>query len=295
MHTTTSAFHPQTSGVRVFTGQLGLMHVEAEQMSATKTVLITGAAGGIGRAMAERFFRRQGANLVLLDFEPEPLAEVESALREAGADVLAVECDVTDWDAVVAATEEGVERFGRLDVVIANAGTVHRSSFRDTDISVYRKVMDVNYFGSLHTAKAALDHLVASGGAIVVTSSIAGVAPLYGRTGYAASKHALHGLFESARTELAEEGIHVMIVCPTFTRSPFEERAMGPDGEKVGTKRSMTGAIAEPEDVADAVIDGLERGKELLVLSGTGKLAYYLSRLAPGYYANAMVKRLKNT
>lgn len=257
-----------------------------------QTVLITGAAGGIGRAMARRFFERTRANLVLLDFEPAPLAEAESDLRAAGADVLAIECDVTDYDSVKAATEAAMERFGRIDVVIANAGTVHRSSFRETDIAVYRKVMEVNYFGALYTAKAALEPLVASGGTIVVTSSIAGVAPLWGRTGYAASKHALHGLFESARTELADEGVGVLIVCPTFTRSAFEQRAMGADGDKVGTKRSMTGKIAEPEEVADQVIDGIAAGKKLLVLSGTGKLAYYLSRLAPGYYARAMVDRL---
>lgn len=260
---------------------------------AKRTVLITGAAGGIGRAMAERFHQREGANLVLLDFEPAPLADAEESLVQKGASVLAVECDVTDFKAVQSATNQAVEHFGGLDVVIANAGTVHRSSFKETDLDVYRKVMDVNYFGALHTAKAALDPLIASRGTIVVTSSIAGVAPLYGRTGYAASKHALHGLFESARTELAEDGVSVLIVCPTFTRSPFEQRAMGPDGSPAGTKRSMTGKIAEPEDVADAVIDGIRDGKELLVLSGTGKLAYYLSRLAPGYYARAMVRRIK--
>ncbi len=260
-----------------------------------KTVLITGAAGGIGRAMAKRWFQREGTAVVLLDFEPGPLAEAEEELRGMGAEVLAIECDVTSAEGVQAAVDQAVERFGRLDVVVANAGTVHRSRFSETDLSVYRKVMDVNFFGSLYTAKAALPALKESKGAIVVTSSIAGVAPLYGRTGYAASKHALHGLFESAQTELVEEGVHVMIVCPTFTRSPFEQRAMGADGDKAGTKRSMTGKIAEPEEVADAVLDGLRARKKLLVLSGTGKLAYYLSRLAPGYYAKAMVDRLKKS
>ncbi|MBH25745.1 MAG: short chain dehydrogenase [Myxococcales bacterium] len=258
-----------------------------------KTVLITGAAGGIGRALARRYVAREGVRLALLDFEPEPLAEIEAELRGRGAEVLALECDVTDADAVQEAVERAVERFGGLDVVIANAGTVHRSRFSDTDLSVYRKVMEVNFFGSLYTAKAALPALKRSRGLIVVTSSVAGVAPLYGRTGYAASKHALHGLFESARTELAEEGVRVMMVCPTFTRSPFEQRAMGADGAPAGTRRSMTGRIAEPEEVADAIIDGARDGRDLLVLSWTGKLAYLLSRLAPGYYARAMVERLK--
>jgi NAD(P)-dependent dehydrogenase (short-subunit alcohol dehydrogenase family) len=259
------------------------------------TVLITGAAGGIGRALARQWYAREGAELVLLDFEPEPLARAEAELVDAGANVLAIECDVTSRDQVESAIDAAVQHFGGLDVVVANAGTVHRSRFSETDLEVFRKVMEVNFFGALYTAKASLPALKRSRGSIVVTSSIAGVAPLYGRTGYSASKHALHGLFESARTELVEEGVHVMLVCPTFTRSPFEQRAMGPDGKPVGTKRSMTGAIAEPQDVADAVIDGLRRKKNLLVLSGTGKLAYYLSRIAPRYYARAMVDRLKKS
>ncbi|MEL6182100.1 MAG: SDR family oxidoreductase [Myxococcota bacterium] len=256
------------------------------------TVLITGAAGSIGRALAHRFYTRERAQLALLDFEPEPLAKLNTALRTQGAHTLPLECDVTDPEQVSSAVAQAVDHFGGLDIVIANAGTVHRSRFSDTDLKVFRKVMEVNFFGALYTAKAALPALKRSKGLIIVTSSIAGVAPLYGRTGYAASKHALHGLFESARTELQEEGVRVMMVCPTFTRSAFEQRAMGPDGNPAGTKRTTTGTMAEPQDVADAVIDGACRGRTLLVLSTTGKLAYFLSRLAPGYYARAMVRRL---
>jgi NAD(P)-dependent dehydrogenase (short-subunit alcohol dehydrogenase family) len=187
-----------------------------------------------------------------------------------------------------------LETWGRIDVLVNNAGAVHRSAFADTDVEVYRKVMDVNFLGSLHCAKAALPSLLRSKGLIVVTSSIAGVAPLYGRTGYAASKHALHGLFESARSELAESGVRVLMVCPSFTRSPFEGHAMGADGAPAGTQRSMTGRLAEPEEVADAVVEAAGKGRQLLVLSVTGKLAYYLSRMAPRFYQRAMVKRLQS-
>jgi UDP-glucose 4-epimerase len=257
-----------------------------------QVVVITGAAGGIGKALARRW-AISGATIALLDYEAEPLALAEAQLIAMGAEVLAVNVDVTDIEACQQAMAAVIQRFGTIDILVNNAGAVHRSAFADTDISVYRTVMEVNFFGSLNCAKAALPHLLKSRGLIVVTSSIAGIAPLYGRTGYAASKHALHGLFESARCELAEDGVRVLMVCPSFTRSAFEQRAMGADGHVAGTKRSMTGGIAEPEDVADAIVKAADSGKNLLVLSPQGKLSYYLSRLAPKLYTRAMVRRLK--
>jgi UDP-glucose 4-epimerase len=257
-----------------------------------EVVVITGGAGGIGKALARRW-SVDGACLALLDLEPEALASAAAELIASGAEVFTVAVDVTDFLACQQAMDAVVDYYGRIDVLVNNAGAVHRSAFLDTDIEVYRKVMEVNFFGGLHCAKAALPYLLQSRGLIVVTSSIAGIAPLYDRTGYAASKHALHGLFESMRCELADSGLRVMMVCPTFTRSPFEQAAMGPHGNPAGTKRSMTGKLAEPAEVADTVVRAAQAGKNLVVLSLLGKLSYYLSRLAPGLYARGMVRRLK--
>ncbi len=258
-----------------------------------QVVVITGGAGGIGRALARRW-SIDGARIALLDLDPQSLDEAARQLRATGADVLPVAVDVTDFDSCQRAMDTVLARWDRIDVLVNNAGAVHRSAFADTDVAVYRRVMDVNFLGSLHCAKAALPALLESRGLVVVTSSIAGIAPLYGRTGYAASKHALHGLFESARCELEDVGVRILMVCPSFTRSPFEQHAMGADGQPAGTRRSMTGRLAEPGEVADAVVKAAGRGRELLVLSLQGKLAYYLSRLAPRYYRHAMVKRLKS-
>ncbi len=255
-------------------------------------VAITGGAGGIGRALARRW-TLEGARIALLDYEPEPLEQAAEALRGTGADVMTVECDVTDFPACQRAIRAVVGQYGRLDVLVNNAGTVHRSLFEETELPVYRKVMEVNFFGGVNTTKAALEHLQATQGLIVVTSSIAGVAPLYGRTGYAASKHALHGFFESLRCELAADGVRVMMVCPNFVRSPFEQRAMGGDGKPVGTKRSMIGRLAEPDEVADAIVRGANQGRDLVVLSFLGRLAYYMARLTPRLYARGMTRRLR--
>lgn len=256
-----------------------------------QVVVITGAAGGIGKALA-RSWSLAGARVAMLDFEHEPLQRAAAELSASGADVLPLDCDVADYAACRAALARVVGHFGRLDVLINNAGTVHRSLFADTAIDVFRKVMAVNYFGCVHCASAALPYLQQTRGQIIVISSIAGVAPLYGRSGYAASKHALHGFFESARCELAAAGVRVLLVCPNFTRSPFEQRAMGGDGKPAATQRSLIGKLAEPAEVADLIFKGAAAGRDLLVLTPLGKLAYYLSRLAPRYYARHMVRRL---
>jgi UDP-glucose 4-epimerase len=257
-------------------------------------VAITGGAGGIGRALARRW-TLEGARIALLDFEPESLEQAAEGLRVTGADVMTVECDVTDYAACQRAVRAVVGHYGRLDVLMNNAGTVHRSLFEETDLDVYRKVMEVNFFGSVNCTKAALEYLKATKGLIVVTSSIAGVAPLYGRTGYAASKHALHGFFESLRCEVAADGVRVLMACPNFVRSPFEQRAMGGDGRPAGTKRTMIGRLAEPDDVADAIVRGAKRGRDIVVLSFLGRLSYYMARLTPRLYARGMTRRLRET
>lgn len=264
----------------------------AERSFDGRVVVVTGAAGGIGRAIAERFARER-ARLALLDVDEVGLTTSKELLLGKGVEVLALACDITRPEDCERAAQRILERFGCVDVLVNNAGVVHRSSFRDTDVDVFRRVMEVNYFGSLSVTKALLEPLIAAQGLIIVVSSIAGLSPLYGRSGYSASKHALHGLFESLRAELAEARVDVLMVCPSFTRTPFEQRALGARGERVEHGRSRVGTEASPDDVADAVVRAARRGQRLLVLSPVGKLAVWLSRLAPALYERSMVKALR--
>ncbi len=251
---------------------------------ADKVVVVTGGAGGIGRALCRRF-AQGGARIAALDLDADALAGVE---REG---VLAIRCDVTKPDDCERAIAEVRERLGGVDVLVNNAGLVHRSSFRDTDVDVFRRVMEVNFFGSLNVTKAALESLISRRGLIIVTSSIAGLVPLYGRSGYSASKHALHGLFETLRSELEPE-VGVLMVCPSFTQSGFEARALDAHGARVTRGRSKVGNEATPESVADAVFEAARKNRRLLVLSPVGKLAVWLSRVAPALYQKNMVKQL---
>lgn len=256
-----------------------------------KTVVITGAAGGMGRALAQRF-ARAGARLALLDLRQDQTDELARELRAGGAECLGLACDVTREDDCRLALAEAAGRLGAVDVLINNAGVTHRSAFAQTEASVFRRVMEVNFFGSLYCAQAALDDLVQRRGLIIVISSLAGFSPLLGRTGYAASKHALHGLFESLRCELKERGVGVLMVCPGFTATGISVNALDGDGRVTRRPQSTVGRLAAPEDVARAVLRAAERDRRLLVLSPVGKLTRLMTRVSPGLYERLMTRSL---
>jgi NAD(P)-dependent dehydrogenase (short-subunit alcohol dehydrogenase family) len=256
-----------------------------------KVVFITGAAGGLGRAMSRRF-GQAGARLGLTDLDEAEVEVLARELREEGIECLAQGLDVTEEGACAQAVAAVVESFGGLDVLINNAGIAQRSALVLTQAAVYRRVMDVNFFGSLYCTQAALSHLIARQGLIIVISSVAGFSPLLGRTGYAASKHALHGLFDSLRAELRESGVGVTIVCPSFVATGIEKNALGGDGRPTGHPQSRVGKVATPESVADAVFEAAVRGKRLLVLSFIGRLTRLMTKLCRALFERMMARSL---
>ncbi len=257
-----------------------------------RVVVVTGGASGLGAAYARRF-ARDGARLALLDVDGEKAAALAAELEGGGGQALGLGCDVRDEAACTRAIEAVIARFGGIDVLVNNAGITHRSAFAQTDTGVYRRVMDVNFFGALHCTKAALPSLLERRGLVIGVSSIAGLAPLYGRTGYAAAKHAVVGFFSSLRTELAPHGVHVLVVCPGFTATGIAAAALGGDGRTTEHPQSTIGRVATPESVAEAVHRAARSGRSLLVLTAAGKAAYVLSRLAPSLYERLMVRSLR--
>ena len=253
-------------------------------------VVITGAAGGIGSALAWRW-ARDGARLGLLDVDRDRLARLRDDLSRAGHDVLACVCDVTDEPSCRDAVEEVAATFGGVDVVVANAGRTHLSLASDTDVSVLRRVMELNYFGAVNVVRAALPALMRTRGRIVVLSSVAGFAPLAGRSGYAASKHALHGFFGSLRGEVAGAGVSVTLVCPAFVRTEMGTRALRGDGGAATRDRTETGTPMDAEAVADAVVRAAGGRKRLVVLSAVGRASWWLWKVAPRLYEWIMVRR----
>jgi NAD(P)-dependent dehydrogenase (short-subunit alcohol dehydrogenase family) len=257
-----------------------------------KVITVTGAASGIGLAICKRF-GRAGGRIALIDMDQWGVHREAESLRQAGVEATAFPCDISQEEACRSAVQAVINQFGGIDILVNNAGITQRSAFVSTKTEVYRRVMAVNFFGALYCTQAALPSLLSRKGSIVVTSSHAGYAPLLGRTAYSASKHALHGLFETLRTEVRNDGVHVMMVCPGFTKTNLQDRALGADGRVTRHPQSKVGREETPEEVAEKVFQGLVKGKRLLVLTPVGKMTYWLSRLAPGLYERIMAKQLK--
>jgi len=254
-----------------------------------KVIAITGAAGGIGSALAAAF-DEAGARLALLDRDIEGLTALEAS-RSWGAKPLLLVCDVTDEAACAEQIASAEAHWGGIDVLVNNAGISQRSLFEQTDSDVLRKVMDVNFYGAVHCTRAALPGLLRRRGAVVAMSSVAGFAPLVGRTGYCASKHALEGFMGALRSEVAHRGVSVLVVCPAFTDTGLKQAALGADGASKGDGvRAVSGRLLQPEEVASGLLDALRRDRDRLLLPAVSRLSYYLSRLLPKFYERQMLR-----
>jgi short-subunit dehydrogenase len=245
-------------------------------------VVITGAAGGIGSAIARQLSE---ARLVLIDLDEHRLRSLADSLPN---EPLAVSCDVTDPGAVAEAFTSILEARGGVDVLINNAGITHRSAFAGTNPDVLRRVMNVNFLGAVHCTASALPSILERRGALVAIGSVAGFAPLLGRSGYVASKHALHGFFETLRTELRHTGVDVTIVAPTFVDTPIRTHALGGDGAIIDHPQSRVDSMLSPERVAGAVVHAVTHRRRLVVLGAVGKASHLLMRIAPALFERIM-------
>ena len=255
----------------------------------SRAVVVTGAAGGLGRELCKAFAAR-GARVAALDVDADALGRLPAEL--ALPDLLTVPCDLTDEGQCKAAIAEVLARLGAIDVLVNNAGVSHRSLFAQTEPEVIRRVMTVNFFGAVNVTHAALPTLLERRGAVVAISSVAGFAPLAARSGYAASKHALHGCFETLRAEYGARGVDVMIVCPSFIATAIAASHLGGDGGAAQGPRTIVGGALAPALVARRVVGALERGRRLVLIGRTAWLAWLVSRCAPRWYERAMVRRL---
>lgn len=255
-----------------------------------KVVVVTGATGGIGRALSWRF-ASAGARIVLMDVDEEQLPVVQNQIERSGADVLSIACDISDNQQCQAAMQQVTEHFGGIDLLINNAGVSHRSRFEDTELAVFEQMMAVNYFGALYCAKAALTSLIERRGMIVNLSSTGGFAPMIGRVGYSASKHALHGLFESLRLELKEKGVHVMMVCPGATATEMHKSMLAGDGKTIRTVSGGAKKMATPQEVADAIFEGAQNHKRIVIHSKMSKMSWFYWKFFPSLFERKLYKQ----
>jgi short-subunit dehydrogenase len=247
----------------------------------SKVVLITGASSGIGRALALAF-GRAGAFVAICGRQVGPLQQTASDLSAAGIANLAVVADVTVEADMQRLVQETVARFGRLDVLIANAGITMRSLVADTEPATIQQVMDINFMGLVNATHYALPHILTAKGSVVGISSIAGYRGLPVRSGYSASKFAMNGYLEALRTEMLHTGVHVLTASPGFTASNIRFAALDGQGRTTGETVRDEDNMMSAEDCADHILRAVQSRKRELVLTGQGKLTVWLNKFLPG-------------
>jgi len=257
-----------------------------------KVVLITGSTSGIGKALAKTF-GRAGASIVITGRNLANLEVTAQELNQLHIQNLAIQADVSKEADCARMVAETVAAFGKLDILINNAGISMRALFQDLDLAVIRKVMDINFYGTVYATKFALPHILKAKGSVIGISSIAGYRGLPGRTGYSASKFAMHGFLETLRTEVLNQGVHVMVACPGFTASNIRNTALTATGQVQGESPLDEGKIMSAEEVAERILKATKQRKRDLVMTTQGKLTVFLNKWLPGLTDKLVLSHFK--
>lgn len=256
-----------------------------------QVIIVTGASSGIGRATAIECASR-GASVVLAARSKEGLHEVRDAIEHKGGNCIMVETDVTSEKSCEHLMLSAMEHYGRIDILINNAGISMRAILEEMDLDTFRKVMDVNFWGTVQCTKHALPHLLKSKGSVVGVSSIAGYVGLPARTAYSASKYAMQGFLDALRSENRKTGLHVMVACPGYTESNIRKRALNAKGESQDESPLKEDKIMTAKEVAKFMVDAIEKRKKRLVLTTEGKLAVFLSKFFPSFIDAQVFKKV---
>lgn len=244
-----------------------------------KVIIVTGASSGIGLASVRRF-ARAGAIVVLASRSIDKLREIAATLPDPDK-TLCVKTDVSIEEDCANLMDAVVARFGRIDVLVNNAGLSMRAAFKEVDIKVLKRLMDVNFWGTVYCTKYALPHLIAQRGSVVGVISIAGFNGLPARSGYTASKYAIRGFLDTLRIEHLYDGLHVMVFSPGFTASNIRKSALVADGSEQGDTPRDESKMMSAERVARYLERGIIRRKACVILTPVGKLYVHLNKLFP--------------
>ncbi|GAA4451651.1 SDR family NAD(P)-dependent oxidoreductase [Nibrella saemangeumensis] len=254
-------------------------------------VWVTGASSGIGEALALEL-ARQGARLVLSARREDELQRVAGQTGLPASEVLVLPMDITDINSFPGKVQVVLQRFGRIDYVFQNAGITQRGTVAETEFDVYRRLMEINFFGVVALTKAVLPHMLRQqSGHFVVTSSVAGKIGVKQRSGYCASKHALHGFFDSLRAEIHDQGLRVTIVCPGYIKTPISLSALNEKGEAYNRMNTSQAQGMEADVFARRVAQAVAYGKEEYYIGGKEIAGIYLKRLFPAILSRLVRSR----
>jgi len=245
-----------------------------------KIVVITGGSDGIGKALVAQFLAL-GSKVATCGRNENKLSLLASEFPSSN--LFTAQVDVSKQDESEAFIKQVVDNWGRIDVLINNAGISMRALVSEVSVQTLQNVMDINFWGTVYCTKSALASIQQNKGVIVGVSSIAGYRGLPGRSGYSASKFALNGWLEALKTELYASGTHVMWVCPGFTTSNIRNAALDKNAKAQGESPMDEGAMMSSEDCATHIIHAIEKRKRSLVLTFTGKRTVFMNKYFPAW------------
>lgn len=248
-----------------------------QQYFKDKVIIVTGASSGIGLAAA-KLFGSYGAKVVMA---ARSLEKMEAMAPEVGKEVLCVKCDVSVEEDCKALIEKTVARFGRIDILVNNAGLSMRAMFKDLDLVVIKRLMDVNFWGTVYCTKYALPHLLEAKGQVVGVISIAGYSALPARCAYSSSKYAIRGFLDTLRIEHLKDGLNVLVFAPGYTESNVRNAALVADGSAQGKTPLEEGKLMSAERCAEYLAKGLRKRKSELILTTLGKATVWMHRRFP--------------
>lgn len=256
-----------------------------------KIVWLTGASSGIGEALAHALIK-EGAKLVLSARRKDELERVKADLGN-GDNVFVLPMDLEKQDEFEQKKEEVLKHFGRIDVLINNGGVSQRSLAKDTTVEVDRRVFEINFFGTLALTKVVLpEFLKQKSGLFVSISSAVGKFGSPWRSGYSASKHALHGFFDSLRAEVYDDGIKVLIVCPGFIVTNISYNALTGDGSKLNSMDKATSMGLTKEDAAQQIVSAIKADKQEIIVSNfKERFGVWVKRFFPGLFS-IMIRKM---
>ncbi len=245
-----------------------------------KVIIITGASSGIGRACAFAF-ANAGCKVMLAARDAEKLSAITEKIKKQNGIASFHKTDVSKEEDCKNLINETISQFGKIDLLLNNAGISMRAVFADVDLNVIRQLMDINFWGTVYCTRYAMSEILKNKGSIIGVSSIAGYKGLPGRTGYSSSKFAMKGFLESLRIENLKTGIHVMIVCPGYTASNIRNTALNKQGNQQGETPFDESKLMSAEKVADEIVNGIVKKKRTVLLTAQGKLTVLLNNFFP--------------
>lgn len=252
-----------------------------------KVVVVTGGSEGIGKALIDALIP-MGAKVATCGRNQDKLYNLQ--IQYSNHLLHTMVADVSQYSECQNFINSTIDTFGGIDILINNAGVSMRALLKDVDVDVIRKVMDINFFGTVYCTKLSLNSILERKGTIVGISSIAGYRGLPGRSGYSASKFAVNGWLEAVRTEVMDDGVNVMWVCPGFTKSNIRNAALNSKGKTQGESPLREASLMSPEKCARHILNAVAKRKRTLILTVRGKQTVFINKFFPSL-ADKLVKK----